>query len=61
MSNSVLVTTAEAVQITGRTRWNLYRLVKQGRLPVAMKFPAATGAYLFNRDDLDALVKADAA
>jgi predicted DNA-binding transcriptional regulator AlpA len=61
VSNADLVTTAEAVQITGRTRWSLYRLVKQGRLPVAMKLPAATGAYMFDRADVEALRKEIAA
>lgn len=59
VSNLDLVTTAEAVGILGRNRFFLYRLVKSGSLPVAVKTPTPTGGYLFHRSDVEALRTAE--
>jgi hypothetical protein len=61
VSNLDLVTTAEAVEILGRNRFYLYRLIKSGALPVAVKAPTPTGGYLFQRADVEALRKEVAA
>lgn len=57
MTNSQLVTTTQAVEITGQSRWSLYRLMKTGVLTPVMKTPASTGTYFFNRSDVEALAK----
>lgn len=51
-----LVTAAQAAEILGFTRQAVINRVKDGRLVPASKLPTATGAYLFRRADVDALL-----
>lgn len=55
VSNLDLVTTAEAVRITGYSRYKLYRLIKRGDLRYALKPEGTTSGYLFERADIEAL------
>ena len=52
------ITTAEAAEILGKTVATVNRLVLIGRLTPARKLPGKTGAYLFNRKDIERLRKA---
>lgn len=51
-----LLTTSEACEVLGLTsRSTLSRYVATGRLKPAMKMPGSTGAFLFNRADVEKL------
>lgn len=52
-----LVTAAQAAEILGFTRQAVINRVKDGRLVPASKLPTATGAYLFRRADVEALLE----
>lgn len=54
MTTSVAVSTSEAASQLGVSRHALYRLVKAGKLSPT-KFPGATGAYVFDRAQVEAL------
>lgn len=47
------MTTAEAAQALGKSRSQVTRLAKAGRLPVAAKSAGKCGAYLFDRDGIE--------
>jgi hypothetical protein len=49
-----LVTTAEAALILGRSVATVNRLAASGQLAPTHKLPGKTGAYLFNRADIEA-------
>lgn len=49
-----LIPTAEAARILGVHIATVTRLAAAGDLAVAMKLPGKTGAYLFNRSDIEA-------
>lgn len=46
---------AEACELLGVNRSTLVRMVKGDRLTPAMKLPGASGAYVFDRADVEAL------
>lgn len=51
-----LITTSEACELLGFTsRSTLSRYVAVGRIAPAMKMPGTTGAFLFNRGDVERL------
>lgn len=51
------ITAAEAAEIIGKDRRQITRLVERGELKATRKLPGATGAYLFNRADVEALAE----
>jgi len=56
MSTSAnLATVAEAAAALSTSRFSILRLVRSGRLVPVQKLPGRTGAYLFAREDVDAL------
>jgi len=56
MSNGPdLVNTAEAAQILHLDRSAFVRRVQMGKVPVHYRAPGRTGAYLFRREDIEAL------
>jgi len=54
-SKGELITTAEVAQLLGITIAWTNKQAAKGRLPVAHKLPGLTGAYLFQRDEIEAL------
>lgn len=56
-----LVGSQEACRILGKDRATLSRWVALGRLTPAVQLPGKTGAFLFNRVDVEALAKETAA
>lgn len=52
------ITTAEAAEILGRTVATVNRMVLVGRLKPVRKLPGKTGAYLFERKDIERLKRA---
>lgn len=52
-----LVGTAEASKIVAVNRRTLLRLIDRGSIRPAMKIPGTRGAYLFDRDEIEALAK----
>lgn len=56
-----LLTTAEVAAIKGKTVATINRWAAEGKLPVAQKLPGATGANLFRRSDVEALLSKGAA
>ncbi len=59
MSNSYpdLVSTSEAAEMLKITPKTISRYAQDGRLRPATKLPGLTGAYLFNRTDIEALAE----
>lgn len=55
MSQSELLGVSEAAEIVGVSIATIKRAAVAGALPVALKMPGATGAYLFHRADVEAL------
>jgi excisionase family DNA binding protein len=55
------LTTAEVAKILNYSVAWVNKLAKSERLPVARKLPGHTGAYLFRRADVDALITGRAA
>jgi len=51
-----LVGVAEAARITGLDRRTLHRKVERGELAAVGKLEGKTGAYIFNRADIEALI-----
>lgn len=51
----VQIGSAEACALLGINRSTLVRMVKGDRLTPAMKLPGASGAYVFDRADVEAL------
>lgn len=56
MATNDLIGTDEAAQLLGVSRPTVKRKAKAGTLPVAIKMPGHTGAYLFRRADVEALM-----
>lgn len=50
-----LITTVEAVAILGCDRSSISRWVSSGRLTPVRKLPGQTGAFLFDKSDIEAL------
>lgn len=50
-----LIGTDEAAQLLGVSKPTVKRMARAGTLPVAIKMPGQTGAYLFHRSDVAAL------
>lgn len=57
MSQSDLVGTKDAATILGWSRAKVKRAAHNGDLPVAMKMPGGTGAYLFHRVVVEMIAK----
>lgn len=57
---SLLVTTVQAAEITGKSWRTIIRLVERGQLTPAQKLPGLRGAFLFDRADVEALAAAEA-
>lgn len=55
-----LMTTAEVAVLTGKTVATVNRWAVGGHLPVAKQLPGDTGARLFNRSDVEALLSESA-
>lgn len=60
VSQSAIIGTAEAADLLGWSIAKVKREAKTGRIPVHSKLPGRTGAYLFQRSDLEAVRKAAA-
>lgn len=56
-----LIPTAEVATVLAVDVRTVHRLVTSGRLPVALKVPGKTGAYLFDPADVDRLAAERAA
>jgi hypothetical protein len=54
-----LLGTAEAAGLLGWSRAKVKREAQAGRLPHALKMPGETGAYLFDRVTILAVVRAE--
>jgi excisionase family DNA binding protein len=54
-ANFMVKSTVEAASILHLERSTLSRWVKEGRLTPALKLAGATGAFLFNRAEIEAL------
>ena len=50
-----LITSGQAATRLGCSIWTIHNMVKDGRLKPAGKVPGATGPYLFNPADVEAL------
>lgn len=50
-----LIGITEAAEIVARDRTMVHRYIREHRLPVALKLPGQTGAYLLRRADVEAL------
>lgn len=50
------LTTAQVAELTGRTVTTVNRWVTEGRLAPSHQLPGRTGAYLYIRADVDALL-----
>lgn len=50
-----LLTSPEAGRILGKSARTIQRMADAGEIPVAQKLPGPNGAYLFRREDLEAL------
>lgn len=55
------VGSAEAAELLGWSRAKVKREAQHGRIPVALKMPGETGAYLFDRIAIEQLVAERAA
>lgn len=56
-NNDELVGTREAAEIGGVTQRTVARWVETGKLTPYAKIPGRTGAYLFRREDVEALAE----
>lgn len=56
-----LLTTAQAARLLGKSVGTINRWVNENRLSPAVTLPGETGARLFRRSDIDALLNGDAA
>lgn len=56
-----LIATAQAAEIHGVDVATINRWARTGRLPVAIKIPGKTGANLYRRADVEALLPESAA
>lgn len=57
MPNPDLLSTAEVADLRRVHVRTVHRWVATGRLTPALKLPGGTGAYLFNRSDVEALAE----
>ncbi len=55
MADTELLSTGESAELLDTTVATVSRWAAAGKLPVAHKMPGRTGAYLFNRSDVEAL------
>lgn len=53
-----LVGSTEAARILGTTERTVQRKANTGAIPIAAKIPGRTGAYLFERADVEAIAHA---
>lgn len=60
MQSTTYATTQEAATLLGVDRSGITRRVQAGRLAPAMKLAGRTGAYLFERADIEALAASEA-
>jgi hypothetical protein len=56
-----LIGSADTAAILGWSLAKVKRAAKSGDLPVALKLPSETGAYLFDRAAIEALAEAETA
>lgn len=49
------VTTAQAAELLGKSVATINRMVLLGRITPHLKLPGKTGAYLFDRDQIESL------
>jgi hypothetical protein len=52
-----LITATEVAKIIGRDLRTVQRQATAGTLPIVSKLPGATGAFLFDRDVIEALAE----
>jgi excisionase family DNA binding protein len=57
MTNAELLTSPEAGALLGKSARTVQRLVDRGELKPAQKLPGPNGAYLFRREDIEALAQ----
>jgi excisionase family DNA binding protein len=55
MRNTDVLTTHEAAQLLQKTQRTVQRMAQSGDLNPIFKAPGSTGAYLFDRADIEAL------
>lgn len=60
VSQSDYIGSAEAAELLGWSRAKVKREAQSGAIPVALKMPGETGAYLFLRSDIEQLIQAAA-
>lgn len=53
-----LIPTSEVAEIMGKSVRTVHRLIQSGDLKPALKIAGQSGAYLFNRSDVEALAAA---
>jgi len=51
------ITTAQAAEVLDVEHRSVFRMVRRGELTPTAKLPGRTGAYLFDRDEVDALAQ----
>lgn len=61
MQQSDLITSSQAASVLGKSARTVQRMVEAGSLTAVHKLPGTTGAYLFRRTDVEALIAKDAA
>ena len=52
-----LLTSVQVAILLGKSARTVHRMAEAGTLPVAHKLPGPNGAFLFRREDIDALVE----
>lgn len=57
MPESALITSPQAGLILGKSARTVQRMAEAGSLPVAQKLPGPNGAFLFRREDIEALAE----
>ena len=53
--SGTMVTSAQAAEILGKSVRTVHRMAFEGQLDVVAKLPGLTGAWLFNRADVERL------
>ena len=53
-----LLTATQVGSLIGRSGRTVVRMAEAGKLAIAAKLPGPSGAYLFRRSDVDALIQA---
>lgn len=51
------MTTSEAASLLGLTRYSVIRFVHDGKITPAVKAPGDRGAFMFKREDVEALAE----